>query len=751
MRRLLINITGIVQGVGFRPAVYRYACDNELTGWVNNNTSGVTLEIQGSDAALTRFMDQLRFAPPPLARINTFTQTEIPVKKESGFVITESQSEGPSVTEIPPDTSICPECQKEMNDPSDRRYLYPFINCTHCGPRYTIVEDLPYDRPLTTMKIFPLCPDCKSEYEDPGNRRFHAQPVSCPNCGPHLALWDSTATPVDVDNVIAATVDRLKAGQVMAIKGLGGYHLVVDARNESAVSLLRKRKQRPDKPLAVMVRDIETLKQYAVISDSEAAWLSSPQAPIVLVKQTLSNTDLAPSLVIENDRLGVMLPYTPLHQLLMKSFPVLVMTSANLSEEPLVSTEQEVTESLLNLIDGALVHDRPIAHKCDDSILKFMAGGPVMIRRARGFVPLPLPLPTGGNCILAAGGELKSTFGLNRNNTAYLSPHLGDLENYATVQNYQYELTRWQHLLELEPTAVVHDLHPDYQSTRIAQQLGLPILEPVQHHHAHAAAVMAEYGLSGPVLALCWDGTGFGTDNHIWGGEGLVADLSGFERLAHFEYMPLPGGDVATKEPWRLALSALWQATEGNPEQAHWDRSNLIPETKKDFILQMLTRKINCPLSSGLGRVFDVVYGLIAHTQQVFFEGRSGMALESWAVRSRTEICYSYKLTDDGIISLQPLYLALIEDLRNKVRVEDISRKFHNTLGEIALAVSRYLRNLRGDYPVVISGGCFQNALLTELVVNKLESNGFTVYGSRQVPPNDGCIAYGQLAIALSR
>lgn len=751
IKRVQAKVSGRVQGVGFRPTVYLYATELGLSGWVENSTQGVLLEIEGTEEKIEIFIKKLKDSPPPLALVKEITVTVIPSIGTPDFVIRESSPQGESVTLIPIDTSLCNQCKGEMDNPADRRYHYPFTNCTHCGPRYTLIEDLPYDRPLTTMKHFPMCPQCHEEYTHPANRRFHAQPISCPYCGPQLKLVGPEGE-ITTDSPLRNTIELLKNGAILGIKGIGGYHIACDATCTEAVNKLRQRKHRPDKPFAIMMPDMETIRGLCQVTPLEESLLTSAQAPIVLLERKAEQL-LAAGVAPDNDRLGVMLPYTPLHWLLMKDFIALVMTSANLSEEPLISQEEELTEMLGTVLDAALIHDRPIAHKCDDSIVKVITGKPVMIRRARGYVPDPFTLPYHGPKIFAAGAELKAAFALTRDDSIYLSQHLGDLQNYKTLENYQYEYQSLTRLLEIEPEVVVHDLHPDYGSSRFARQLPISEKIAVQHHHAHLAACMLENKLTEPVIGLCFDGTGYGTDGHIWGSEFLMGDFRSFTRLAHFEYQPMPGGDKAAEEPWRMALSYLYSAY-----QEEWQESNLkwldeFPSTDLTLIKQMLALKINTPLTCGLGRLFDAIYGILGHTERRCHEGRGGMVLESIA-NPMIEESYTLDILPEGegwTLSPLPMIREICQEIKSSRPPSTLSGKFHQTLAVSSSQVCELIREKTGLHQVVLTGGCFQNSLLTFKVKSILQTMGFDVYTHSQIPPNDGGISFGQAGVALGR
>ena len=762
---LRIHVSGIVQGVGFRPFVYGLAQRHALNGWVRNSSSGVDIEVDGPAAALTAFARDLRAELPPLAHIDEWQMTERPPNGFVDFTILESKAEAGAFQPISPDMALCPDCLRELFDPADRRYRYPFINCTNCGPRYTIIRDIPYDRPLTTMAGFPLCAECAAEYGDPLDRRFHAQPVACPACGPRLwleAAGSATALSRDHD-ALQDTRRRLCEGQIVAVKGLGGFHLACDATSPAAVSELRRRKLRVDKPFAVMMADIETVRRHCFAGAAEEELLLSGARPIVLLRRRLESTitrEIAPGQAL----IGVMLPYTPLHYLLLEpeaGFPeALVMTSGNISEEPIAYTNKEARERLAALADALLLHDRAIHTRCDDSVMRVVAAEdgreiPLPLRRSRGYAPFPVRLPWPSTPLLATGGELKNTFCLVRDDYAFLSHHIGDMENYETLRSFEEGVAHMERLFRVAPEIVACDLHPDYMATRYAHERAeredLPLVA-VQHHHAHIAAGMAEHSLIGdrPVIGVAFDGTGYGDDGAIWGGEFLIADYSGYERAAHLRYVPLPGGDRAVREPWRMALAHLHAA--GLPWGDELDPVSFGQARGADMLEVLriqIERGLNAPPTSSMGRLFDAAAALAGVREVVNYEAQAAVEFEALADPTETG---SYPLDyANGIIDPRPAWAALLRDRRERIDIGRIAARFHNGVARLTGDVCRHLRDERGLNDVVLSGGVWQNATLLRLTLSLLEKDGFTVFTHRLVPANDGGLALGQAMVAMAR
>ncbi|MDO3379261.1 carbamoyltransferase HypF [Geoalkalibacter halelectricus] len=748
MKRCRIEIEGIVQGVGFRPFVYQLARRHHLAGWVLNDSRGVTIEAQGDTAAMEDFLHALRAQAPPLAVITRFKTRPCPLATEDSFVIHASNETAERRIQIAPDTYVCGDCLAELFDPADRRYRYPFINCTNCGPRYTIVTGVPYDRPLTTMADFPLCADCRREYENPASRRFHAQPNACPACGPRLSLHDGAGRRLEVPDALGQAIALLRQGRILAVKGLGGYHLVVDAANDQAVAELRRRKTRDEKPFALMSRDLEAVRRYAWVNEAEEQLLLGVERPIVLLPRRADH-GLSPRVAPSNGFFGVMLPYTPLHHLLLEDqFTALVMTSANLSDEPILFEDGEALTRLSDIADAYLSHNRRIHTRTDDSIARILAGRAVLMRRSRGYVPRGILLPQAQPTVLALGAELKNTICFTQENRAFLSQHIGDLKNLEVLRGLEHSVDHLGRILGLRPRIVAHDLHPDYLSTRFAEELPEVRRIGVQHHHAHLVSCLADNGRDEPAIGVIFDGLGFGADGHIWGGEFLLGDADGFERAAHLAYLPMPGGDAATREPWRMALSALAHAFgESLPEPAFFPTH--APGDLR-LVRQMIARGINCPLTSSCGRLFDAVAALIGVRQRISYEGQAALELEQIAAEGE-QGRYAYELYDRQgpfVVDPAPLIRSLVEDLGQGVAPGVLSARFHNTLAAMIQEVCGRLREGSGLNLVALSGGVFQNRYLTEKTLPLLERDGFTVLTHSLVPPNDGGLALGQAVIA---
>lgn len=749
-RRVRYLFTGLVQGVGFRPFIYRMATQQALSGLVQNRSDGVVAEVEGPEQAITVFANQVRKHLPPLADISTMTGTEIALQNDRNFRIIASEKGLKSEVHISPDMAICSDCLKELFDPADRRYHYPFINCTNCGPRLTIIKAIPYDRVNTSMSCFPLCPDCRKEYEDPADRRFYAEPNACPVCGPSLMFLNGDGIDGSAADPLQAAIAALRQGQILAIKGLGGFHLGVDAANDGAVQRLRERKLREEKPLAIMVKDIEAAAAIALLNDEEKALLLSPQRPIVLVAKKEANL-IAPSVAPGVSDLGIMLPYTPLQYLLLeKHFHALVMTSANRAEEPICISNREAVDRLKGIADFFLVHDRDILVRCDDSIAAIHSGRTSISRRSRGFAPRPLVLRESYPAVLALGGQLKTTVCLIKENLAFLSPHIGDLETPLARDFFQETLVLMRHITECEPGLVACDLHPGYYSTLNAARMDGVQVVRVQHHHAHIVSCMAENGISGPVIGLAMDGTGYGADGQVWGGEFLFTDEVSFQRMGHIKNFLLPGGEKAIREPWRIAVSLLYEAYgESWPEWA--DRLRLIPPaTPLQLVDRMIKNKINSPGTSSLGRVFDGVAALLGLRRQVNFEGQAAMELEALA-RSVNSSPLPYDIVRAGetfILDLIPAIRRIVEGKLAGRSVEDMASAFHRTLPESLADLAGRIREKTGSNRIALSGGCFQNRVLLEGCILEMEKAGFDVYRHQRVPTNDGGISLGQAVSA---
>ncbi|MEM8829737.1 MAG: carbamoyltransferase HypF [Cyanobacteria bacterium P01_G01_bin.19] len=780
-----LQIQGVVQGVGFRPFIYRLATELGLTGWVNNSSEGVTVEIEGERSQLTTFLARLKSLAPPLSMIQSVVSSEhIPVGYRD-FTIKTSTS-GAKTALILPDLATCPECLQDIHNPDNRRYRYPFTNCTNCGPRFSIIETLPYDRPNTSMKRFTMCDRCGAEYQNPLDRRFHAQPNACPECGPHLELWDRQGNILAThNNALLATAEAIRQGKIVAMKGLGGFHLVVDAQDEIAVQRLRDRKHRPHKPLAIMYPNLERVREDCEVSLLEAKLLSSPQAPIVLLTSQLTKDPLHPYALITHHSpyMGVMLPYTPLHHLLLREldFPI-VATSGNFSGEPICIHNQEALSKLNYIADLFLVHNRPILRPVDDSIVRVIAGKEQILRRARGYSPLPIisrsPLPfslyptsteTDRNIqLLAVGGYLKNAIAFLKDNRIFLSQYIGDLKTIAAYERFQQTIEDFQDLYEFKPTRVICDRHPHYLSTHYAQHIKIDnselrtpnceLLITVQHHYAHVLSCMVDNGLDldEPVLGVAWDGTGYGLDGTVWGGEFLSITDTGFERVAHLKTFSLPGGEQAIKEPKRIAIALLYQ-TYGNYNYLLRCLNNLpcmtaFTRRELNIIRTILDKKINAPITSSMGRLFDGIAALLGIRQQVSYEGQAALELESAIGDFTTDEVYNFGLIRPKNNANSPIIIdwqAIIQDIAiaitNKKPKAEIAAKFHNTLVEMIVAVAKK----NGRQQVVLTGGCWQNRYLSARAISRLKQENFIPYWHSQIPCNDSGLAVGQIAAIL--
>jgi len=748
-----ISVRGVVQGVGFRPFVYQLASRHNLRGWVCNTSEDVRIEAEGEAADIDKFLVGLREEAPPLSHIEDITVTASPPANYDKFEIRSSVAEEGKYQLVSPDIATCPDCLKEIFDPADRRYRYPFTNCTNCGPRFTIISDIPYDRPKTTMNSFRMCPDCRKEYDDPLNRRFHAQPNACPVCGPRLELLDAKGSPIACDDIMQKTAELLKNGKTVAVKGLGGFLLACDATSATAVNLLRRRKNRPAKPLAVMVSSLSEANRHCEVSEAEAALLSSPGSPIVLMKwrpDSALSKAVAPGLKY----LGLMLPYTPLHHLLLRETGIpLVMTSGNLSEEPIARDNDEALRRLGNIADFFLMHNRDIYARYDDSVMTVEQQTPRFVRRARGYAPYPVRLPYNSRQILGCGAEEKNTFCLTRDNYAFVSQHIGDMENLETLEHYVNTIALYKKLFRIEPQIVACDMHPEYLPTKYAKELaadGKTKLAPVQHHHAHIVACLAENGIAGPAIGVSFDGTGYGTDDRIWGGEFMVADYKKFNRVAHLEYLPLPGGALAIKKPYRTALGYLLSL--GITLDKKLPLLKYVADGELEIIRDQVKKSINTPLTSSMGRLFDAVSALTGVRGVIEYEAQAAIDLEMLAYDAPGESgFYPFSLEEqDGIsiIRIHALFDAIIKDLRNNTPKAVIAARFHNTIAQMILETCRHISAETGITQAALSGGVFQNRLLSNKSAALLESAGFQVYTHRQVPCNDGGISLGQVVIA---
>ncbi len=781
-QRMRVEVEGTIQGVGFRPFVYRLASELGLTGWVKNTRNGVVIEVEGAVPVVETFLQRLRSDAPAAAFVEVISTSAIPTLEDKSFSIGQCTESGQRALVIPPDLATCADCRRELNDPHDRRFRYPFLTCTQCGPRYSLLTAIPYERSNTTMAGFDLCPVCRIEYEAEADRRFHAEPIACPTCGPHLGLWDEQGHEVaDREEALRQVTALLDQGRIVAVKGLGGFQLWVDAKSDEAVRRLRDRKRRPEKPFAVLFPSIEMARSYCQLSCDEEALLCSPQAPIVLARKR-HDAALAEAVAPGNSCLGVMLPSTSLHHLLMASLQrPMVATSGNRSEEPIVTDEREGLVRLQGIADALLVHDRPIARPIDDSVLLVVGGKPpsngmgeagkqqadvMILRRARGYAPQPIrwsDSPSTGKAqgpILAVGGHLKNTVALLTGNRVLLSQHLGDLSTVESDRAFRQAIEDLQLMLQVTPQAVACDLHPDYRSTAFARTLSealLVPLVPVQHHHAHVASCMAEHRLDGEVLGIAWDGAGYGGDGRIWGGEFLIASYRQFSRFAHLRPFRLPGGEAAMREPNRSAAAVLWELM-GEEMLVHRLPSWKVTENQRAQLESLLRSGFASPWTTSMGRLFDTVASLTGLCPQVSFEGQAAMTVQFAAERE----------TDEGIVSMEgypmdvvpsdsphtkrmvdwrPMIIALLDDLRRGIIPDKIAARFHAGLAAATVGLAQEA----GLPRVVLTGGCFQNRLLLSLVRQRLERAGFTVYSHALVPPNDGGLSLGQAVVAVCR
>ena len=764
------HITGIVQGVGFRPFVYNQAIINCLTGWVRNTSAGVDIHIEGHYQDITAFLNTFNSSLPPLAKIDSFSTQPADVEGFSEFKIINSEPIPDAYQPISPDVCICDDCLKEMFDPSNRRFRYPFINCTNCGPRYTIIKNIPYDRPLTTMEGFRMCEDCLHEYEDPLDRRFHAQPIACPVCGPQAWL-EIIGNPniYHQDQAIRQAQTLLQSGSILAIKGLGGFHLACDASNESAVLELRRRKLRVDKPFALMMPDLHCVEKHCLLDDNSRKLLTSLQRPIVILARKTGSA-IASAVAPGQKTIGVMLPYTPLHYLLFASNSActttlelddlcLVMTSGNLCEEPIATDNNEARIRLHSLVDGFLFHDRPIQIRCDDSVVRCSPTKKnYFFRRSRSYTPFPIYLPITSPPLLATGSELKNTFCLTREKYAVISHHIGDMENFETLQSFEQGIDHFEKLFRVCPELIACDLHPDYLATRYAQarsrQDDLPLIQ-VQHHHAHIAACMADNKLDGtePVIGIAFDGTGYGIDNRIWGGEFFVGDYRELSRVFHLCYLPLPGGDQATRKPARIALAYAWCAGD------NWDNDlpcyMALSDQERHILKSQLEHQINTPITSSMGRLFDAVASLANVRHENNYEAQAAIEMEALVDTNETR-SYPFEIIhaqeeSQGQINVIPIIKAVRYDALQKTSPSIIAARFHNTIALIVLQTAQLIRQQTGINRIVLSGGVWQNYYLLHQSHDMLTKDNFVVYTHSQVPTNDGGIALGQAVVAAFR
>lgn len=788
-KRVRINVNGRVQGVGFRPTVYRYAKGRNLCGWVSNTSQGVIIEVEGAEDDVDDFLKNLKSFPPPQAEITHLATSSLPVQNDLQFKILPSITQSQVKTQISPDIATCRDCLKELFESGDRRYLYPFLNCTNCGPRFTIVKNIPYDRDKTTMEKFVMCSPCQEEYEDPLKRRFHAQPNACPECGPEVMLVQGTGYRVQGSGVeaIKKAIGLLKEGRIVAVKGLGGFHLACDATNDGAVRKLRSSKFREDKPFALMAKDLNTIKEYCEVLPSEEKILYTFRRPIVLLKKVrgsgfrVQGSEKISEIVAPNNKyLGFMLPYTPLHYLLFSQLStlnpqlsVLVMTSGNLSDEPIAYENEEAVLRLSCIADYFLLHNRDIHTRCDDSVTRIFEGQEMIIRRSRGYVPSPLRVPfIFEKEILACGPHLKNTFALAKGDEVFVSHHIGDLENLETLQAFEKGIEHFKRLFDIEPQIIAHDLHPEYLSTKYARKLSTLnsklLAIPVQHHHAHIVSCMADNGLDNRrVIGVAFDGTGYGQDGNIWGGEFLLADFAGFTRKAHLKYIPLPGGEQAIKEPWRIAATYLYGAYGEKFLELDLDFVARLNKNRWKLLEKMIEKRMNSPLTSSMGRLFDAVSSLVGIRDRINYEGQAAVELEMQTVHNLQPTPHRYKygiekIKEIYIIDPIPIIKGVVEDLQKKLPVSFISEKFHNTV--VGLIVETCVK-IRSDFSrnseprtrncelseVALSGGVFQNMFLLNRAFDELRDEGFKVYVHSRVPTNDGGISLGQAVIAWAK
>ena len=747
-----IIIRGAVQGVGFRPFVYKLATKMNLKGYVLNSPLGVIIVIDGYQKDLEEFILRIKKEKPPISKITGMEFSFLDPKGFTHFEIKNSETNRTKSTLIVPDIAVCEDCLKEMMDPNDRRYLYPFINCTNCGPRFSIIESLPYDRPNTSMKIFEMCDDCKKEYLDPLNRRFHAQPIACPNCGPHLELWDNKGNMISSrQSAVKLAAKLLSENNIIALKGLGGFQLIADARNDDAVNLLRIRKHRQEKPFAVMMFSVSEIGKICEISLLEKRLLTSPEAPIVLLrkKSNLDKNQIASSIAPDNPYLGIMLPYTPLHFLLLKetNFPV-IATSGNISEEPMCIDESEALLRLGDIADYFLVHNRPIVRHVDDSIVRVIRKQETVLRRARGYAPFPVllnPLNFNGGIhknVIAAGGELKNTVSLKVENYAFISQHIGDLSNKKAYESFIQVINDFKNLYDIKSADMVCDLHPEYLSTKYFKSK-FGNVKFVQHHYAHIASCRAENQVTGTTLGVAWDGTGYGTDGTVWGGELFISDNEQYFHVGQFKQFMLPGSETAIKEPRRSAAGVLFEIFGEQFIEKFPSIRNYFSNNELNVIITMLTKKFNSPFTSSVGRLFDAVASLLNISQYTSFEGQSAMKVE-FAVIDGIDDAYNFDLLfkDIIIINWQPMIIQILNDIAMEISAGEIITKFHNTLADIILSIAKLFNITK----VILSGGCFQNLYLTQKTSELLEKNNFNVYTHQRIPPNDGGISLGQIA-----
>ncbi|GIM28092.1 carbamoyltransferase [Clostridium polyendosporum] len=753
MKRVFLKIRGIVQGVGFRPFVYNLAILYNLKGWVNNNSEGVDIDIEGNEDRLNEFISELKYNTPPLAKIENIIIEELELNNYVDFEIRESEKKEKKITLISPDMATCKECIRDISDPLNKRYRYAFTNCTNCGPRFSIIKSIPYDREKTTMKEFTMCGDCKREYIDLTNRRFHAQPNACSDCGPNIWIEDSDGTKIEVDDVIEWTSKKFKDGKIFAIKGLGGFHLVCDGTDSEAIDLLRVRKKRQDKPFAVMMKDMEVVKKYCHVNAIEEQVLTGIRKPIVILKQR-EDYNLPQCIAPRQKTLGVMLPYTPLHQLLFSSgIEVLIMTSANIYGLPLEFKNDSAVEKLGHVVDYFLQHNRDIYIPVDDSVVRVMDDEVRMIRRARGYAPEPLKR-SGIREILACGSNMKNTFSIAKENFLFLSQHNGDLGNLETYEHYKNNITHYKNIFSFYPKYLAYDMHPNYAANEYANSLNLPKIQ-VQHHHAHVVSCLVENNVSSKVIGIAFDGTGYGTDGKIWGGEFLLCDTRDFKRLGYLDYVKMPGGEKAVEEPWRMAVSYLYsmfKLERDSRDNVNSKLKEMLMElygNKAIKLLSVLDANINCPETSSMGRFYDAVASLIGIRDNITYEGQAAVEMEA-IISDECLDYYSYNIRKDSTYIIEPYKIieGVIKDKLLSVPKEIISAKFHNTVVRFSKEMCNLIRIDTGINEVALSGGVFQNAYLLKRLIDELKNDEFIVYTNKLVPMNDGGVSVGQVVVA---
>ncbi len=754
--RLRIEVKGIVQGVGFRPFVHRLARSCRLNGWVRNTSGNVTIEVEGPEENLSQFLTLLKEKVPPAARIQGIATRRLPTKGDIDFEIRKSQPEPGKYQPVSPDLATCPECREEIFEPKNRRYLYPFTNCTNCGPRFTIIRDIPYDRPMTTMSRFTMCPECQAEYDDPLDRRFHAQPNACRKCGPVLQLADRDGTPITGEDPLRKAAEFLRQGYIVAVKGLGGFQLACDATNQEVVALLRDRKKRPGKPFALMMASVAETERHCYVSPEEAGLLLSTNAPVVLLRWRKDASNVTPLVAENNKCLGVMLPCTPLHHVLLYyAARPLVMTSGNLSEEPICQDNDEALRRLHGIADYFLLHNRDIHARYDDSVYLVERDTARAIRSARGYAPSPIHLPFKTRQVLACGAEEKNTFCLTRDEYAFLSQHIGDMDNEETMAHFENTIDLYQRLFRVQSEIIAYDLHPEYLSTKYAlkyaAEKGLKAVG-VPHHHAHIVSCLVENGCREPVIGVAFDGVGYGTDGNLWGGEFLIADWGSFERVAHLEYAPMPGGTAAIRRPYRMALGYIYSLLGAETPLAGLPIMSKIPADEVNIVKAQMERRLNSPLTSGAGRLFDAVSALAGIRGQIDYAAQAAIEMEMLAPDDVTGFKpYPFTIAEDekpAVIKLKELISAVVNDVQNGVKPDVVSARFHRTMAEIILEMCRLISKKSGLKTVALSGGVFQNRLLFNLAIDSLENEGFQVLSHRVVPCNDGGISLGQAVVA---